>query len=403
MKMFALARFGAQPFLESAQIDIDGLERGDRVILKTPRGTELARLETQPEPVPEGMKMPFIGAVLRRATSEDLARQRNLDFEARIRSHRACLERIAHHKLVMRLVYVEHLLGHERVYFYFTAPNRVDFRELVKDLAKVERTRIELRQIGEREAARLVGDYQACGQKLCCKSFLRELPPVPMSMARLQRQTLDPGKLSGQCGKLKCCMRYENEVYLELRTKVPERGSVVLVDGQKAEVVGIDVYNQRLTVDTDTGARRSVGAGETEILPGESRQQLRRNRRRDDDDPDDRGGPKGSGGGHASGGGASPSGGMGSGEGSKGSAQGADEPGGSSWNRSAEAPSGGLLSRLLRLRLARETAKVVGAREAAGGTGCGGCAGCGCGHASARQPRSLEDFYRALFPAWVAT
>lgn len=397
MKMFALARFGAQPFLESAQIDIDGLQRGDRVILKTPRGTELARLETQPEPVPEGTKLPFIGSVLRRATSEDVARQRNLDFEARIRSHRACLARIEHHKLNMRLVYVEHLLGHERVYFYFTAPNRVDFRELVKDLAKVERTRIELRQIGEREAARLVGDYQACGQQLCCKSFLRELPPVPMSMARLQRQTLDPGKLSGQCGKLKCCMRYENEVYLELRTKVPERGSVVLVDGQKAEVVGIDVYNQRLTVDTDTGARRSVEAGTTEVLPGESRQQVRRNRRRDDDDPDDLGGPKGSGGG------ATPSGETGSSEGTQGPARGAENAGESSWNRTAEGASSGLLSRLLRLRLARETAKVVGAREAAGGEGCGGCAGCGCGHASARQPRSLEDFYRALFPAWVAT
>lgn len=397
MNTFALARFGAQPFLEGARIDIDGLQRGDRVVLKTPRGTELGRLETQPEPIPAGTKLPFIGTVLRRATVEDLARQRSLDFEARLRSHRTCLERIAHHKLNMRLVYIEHLLGHERVYFYFTAPARVDFRELVKDLAKVERTRIELRQIGEREAARLVGDYQACGQQLCCKSFLRELPPVPMSMARLQRQTLDPGKLSGQCGKLKCCMRYENEVYLELRTKIPERGTVVLVDGQKAEVVGIDVYNQRLTVDTDTGARRSVEAGTTEVLPGESRQQVRRGRRRDDDDPDDRGGSKGSGGG------ATPLGGSGSKDASADPARGAEGPGDSSWNRSAEAPSGGLLSRLLRLRLARETAKVVGAREAAGGEGCGGCAGCGCGRATARQPRSLEDFYRAFFPAWVAT
>lgn len=258
----ATARFGASEFQETVVSEIGDLSRKERIVLQTGRGTEIGRVETPPSPLPQGSNFPHFARVLRRATPEDIEKQKELEFDKRIHAHRACQALIEQHKLKMRLVYVELLLGGEKAFFYFISDQRIDFRDLVKDLAREVHTRIELRQIGEREAARFLGDYQSCGQKLCCKTFLKKLPPVSMSMARNQLTTLDPGKLAGQCGKLKCCLRYEDPVYTELKKNLPERGTLVITDGAQGEVIGVDVYNQRLTLITPDGPRVTVGAAE---------------------------------------------------------------------------------------------------------------------------------------------
>ncbi|MCW8132120.1 MAG: hypothetical protein KIS92_17370, partial [Planctomycetota bacterium] len=258
----ATARFGANEFQENIVSEIGDLRRKERIVLQTSRGTEIGRIETPPSPMPRGSNFPHFARVIRRATDEDLAQQKDLEFEKRIAAHKRCLELIEEHKLKMRLVYVELLLGNEKAFFYFISDQRIDFRDLVKDLAKDFHTRIELRQIGEREAARFLGDYQSCGQKLCCKTFLKKLPPVSMSMARNQLTTLDPGKLAGQCGKLKCCLRYEDNVYTELKKNLPERGTLVITNGVQGEVIGLDIYNQKVTLVTQDGPRVHVAAEE---------------------------------------------------------------------------------------------------------------------------------------------
>lgn len=258
----ATARFGANEFQENIVSDIGDLRRKERIVLQTSRGTEVGRVETPPAPMPRGSNFPHFARVIRRATDEDLSQQKDLEFEKRITAHKRCLELIEQHKLKMRLVYVELLLGNEKAFFYFISDQRIDFRDLVKDLAKDFHTRIELRQIGEREAARFLGDYQSCGQKLCCKTFLKKLPPVSMSMARNQLTTLDPGKLAGQCGKLKCCLRYEDNVYTELKKNLPDRGTLVITDGVQGEVIGLDIYNQKVTLVTQDGPRVHVAAEE---------------------------------------------------------------------------------------------------------------------------------------------
>lgn len=260
-------RYGAVSQQEGVVSDIDDLSLNEKVVLKTERGTELGTVTSKPSQLGSDVQWTGAGRILRRAASEDLARQREFDCMHRKKTENACREMILQQKLPMQLVYAEYILGNERLYFYFMSETRVDFRNLVRDLARQFQTRIEMRQIGQREAARLVGDYTCCGHELCCRCFLRKLEPIPMAMARLQKQSLDPSKISGMCGKLKCCLRFEDQVYNELRRQLPERGKRVCVGETCGKVVGCDVYNQRVSVETVGGSYVNAALAEVKEAP----------------------------------------------------------------------------------------------------------------------------------------
>ena len=154
----------------------------------------------------------------------------------------------------MKIITAEHLLGGERIIFYFGASGRIDFRDLVKNLAHRYRTRIEMRQVGSRDEARLVADYEICGRECCCRGFLKKLAPVNMKMAKLQKSTLDPSKVSGRCGRLRCCLRYEHVVYEDLIATLPRMGSRVETESGPGTVIDRQIITQLVRVRTDAGA-----------------------------------------------------------------------------------------------------------------------------------------------------
>jgi len=229
---------------------------GGTVIIRSARGMDCGEVAERPRPAPHGPR--GLGELLRSATSEDLAViAHNRDCKEP-EERRAGLEAIASRRLPMRLVAVEHLFSGDKIIFYFLADGRVDFRELVKDLARRFRTRIEMRQIGVRDEARMLSEYEHCGRELCCRTFLRQLEPVTMRMAKTQKTTLDPTKISGHCGRLMCCLRYEDEVYTRLQAELPPRGSTAVTDRVSGEVVGQDILRQEVTLLLPDGQRETV-------------------------------------------------------------------------------------------------------------------------------------------------
>ena len=236
--------------------------RGAQVIARTDRGLEAAVVlcEATAEAVAH-LKNPSQGQVLREMTPADsmelsriLARQRD-EFGV-------CQRHVGQLGLPMQLVDVEHLFGGERVVVYYLAENRVDFRELVKALAGEFQTRIEMRQIGSRDEAKLLADYGDCGKPVCCNTHLSEMPPVSMKMAKLQKATLDPTKISGRCGRLKCCLRYEYETYEQLQKELPPIGSDIITSRGRSRVLAHEILAQQLLVETEDHRRVLVPAGE---------------------------------------------------------------------------------------------------------------------------------------------
>ena len=188
------------------------------------------------------------GRVLRVANAQDLNDQQHLDRSAgEVVAY--CREQIKQVGLDMKLIEVEHLLGGERIVFFFTAEHRVDFRELVRHLAGRYHTRIEMRQLGARDEARLIADYERCGRRCCCQEYLKFLKPVSMKMAKMQKATLDPTKISGRCGRLMCCLRYEDSTYDELRKRLPRKGTWVrAADGTVGRVIEGQALTQLVRV-----------------------------------------------------------------------------------------------------------------------------------------------------------
>ena len=187
------------------------------------------------------------GRLLREVNAEDRA-QWELAQQSEQEEFRGARDIIAQRKLQMELVDVEHVFGGERVVFYYLAEKRVDFRELVKDLAKLFRTRIEMRQIGVRDEAKLLADYGDCGKPVCCNTHLKEMPPVSMKMAKIQKATLDPTKISGRCGRLKCCLRYEYDTYEEHRRELPRIGATVMTRQGQGRVVAQEILARKVLV-----------------------------------------------------------------------------------------------------------------------------------------------------------
>ncbi|HYO25760.1 MAG TPA: regulatory iron-sulfur-containing complex subunit RicT, partial [Lacipirellulaceae bacterium] len=236
--------------------------RGMQVIARTQRGLEAGEVLCEAtDHVVESMADPKNGQILREQTDEDTRELRRL-FEQEQREHEACLARIAELSLSMQLVDVERLYGGERVVVYYLSEDRVDFRQLVKNLAKDFQTRIEMKQIGVRDEAKLLADYGDCGKPVCCNTHLSEMPPVSMRMAKLQKATLDPSKISGRCGRLKCCLRYEYDTYQDLQKDLPPVGAEVVTTKGRARVLAQEILAGQLLIETEDMRRIAIDAAE---------------------------------------------------------------------------------------------------------------------------------------------
>ncbi|VAX38553.1 Stage 0 sporulation protein YaaT [hydrothermal vent metagenome] len=227
----------------------DSLRRNSDVIIRTNRGVEWGKVLCPATERTGGYlgEDPFKGKVLRIANEQDYKILEQTK-ESISQEFSSCEELIAEQKLQMNLVDVEHIFGGERVIFYYLAEKRVDFRQLVKDLAKRHRTRVEMRQIGVRDEAKLLADYGDCGKEVCCATYLTEMPPVSMKMAKIQKATLDPNKLSGRCGRLKCCLRYEYDTYVEYRRELPRIGAMVVTKQGEGKVINQEILARKILV-----------------------------------------------------------------------------------------------------------------------------------------------------------
>ena len=229
------------------------LQQGDYVIVETARGTECGEVAKGPHDVPDSSIVKPLKTVTHMADAVDVRRmQQNRADEKRAFS--VCEERIAKHKLDMKLVDVEYTLDRNKILFYFTADGRIDFRDLVKDLAGVFRTRIELRQIGVRDESKMLGGLGICGQPFCCSRFLRDFQPVSIKMAKEQGLSLNPAKISGSCGRLMCCLAYEQPAYEYLNRITPGVGSIVKTPEGVGAVVETNVISGTLRVRMDPPA-----------------------------------------------------------------------------------------------------------------------------------------------------
>ena len=209
------------------------------------------------------------GQILRIATAQDLIDQRHLD-QAASEKLSLCRQLIDQMRLSMKPVDVEHLFGGDRILFYFKSEKRVDFRKLVRRLSKEYQTRIEMRQVGARDEAKLLADYERCGRQCCCRSFLKMLAPVNMKMAKVQKATLDPAKISGRCGRLMCCLRYENCTYEQLRKNLPVRNAVVETPDGTGVVVDRQILTQLVIVRLADARRISYPLSEITVQPRKS-------------------------------------------------------------------------------------------------------------------------------------
>lgn len=224
------------------------IKAGDNVIVETARGIEYGSVVLAPRQVEEDKIVQPLKPVIRQATEEDDAiEKRNKEKEKE--AFNICLEKIKKHGLDMKLIDSEYTFDNNKVLFYFTADGRIDFRDLVKDLASVFKTRIELRQIGVRDETKIVGGIGICGRQLCCHTYLSEFAPVSIKMAKEQNLSLNPTKISGVCGRLMCCLKNEEEAYEELNSKLPGVGDTVTTrDNLHGEVLSVSVLKQLVKV-----------------------------------------------------------------------------------------------------------------------------------------------------------
>jgi cell fate regulator YaaT (PSP1 superfamily) len=205
------------------------------------------------------------GKFVRYATPADISEERHLKKIAE-EEMECCRRFIKELNLPMKIVDAEHIFGGERVIFYFMSDGRVDFRELVKKIAHEYQTRIEMRQIGSRDEAKILGDVESCGQQCCCQRFLKLLKPVNMRMAKMQKATLDPSKISGYCGRLKCCLRYEDKTYTELKKRLPKKNTRVKTKQGEGKVAGTQILTQLVMIESADGMRVAVPLEELEVI-----------------------------------------------------------------------------------------------------------------------------------------
>ena len=244
------------------------LHLGDAVIVETSQGLDLGHIAEEAVDLPLSQIVEPLRPIIRYADEED-----NLRYEEKKRREKEafalCQENVESRGLKMNLVDAEYSFDGKKLVFFFTADGRVDFRELVKDLAAVFRTRIELRQIGVRDQARMIGGLGLCGRELCCCSFLNDFVPVSIKMAKEQGLSMNPTKISGACGRLMCCLKYEQEAYEDAHARLPKQGDTVMTPQGKGTVVTVDLLREKITVrlEADDGADLvTIFATESEVL-----------------------------------------------------------------------------------------------------------------------------------------
>lgn len=233
------------------------LKAGDHVIVETSRGIEYGTVVIAKKQVVDEEIVPPLKKILRLATEDDdkaIAKNKEMEREA----FRVCQDKIREHNLGMKLIDVEYTFDHNKVLFYFTADGRVDFRELVRDLAGVFKTRIELRQIGVRDESKMLGGLGICGRQLCCNLFLSDFAPVSIKMAKEQNLSLNPAKISGTCGRLMCCLKHEQEVYEAIAKSTPGVGSIVKTPDGKGQVTAVSPLKGVLTVAVEYGEEKEL-------------------------------------------------------------------------------------------------------------------------------------------------
>ena len=234
------------------------IKRGDHVIVETARGIEFGTVMTGVTEVEDEKVVQPLKPVIRIANERDIEQEANNKVKEK-EAFRVCLEKIRKHELEMKLIDAEYTFDNNKVLFYFTADGRIDFRELVKDLAGVFKTRIELRQIGVRDETKIVGGIGICGRPLCCHSYLSDFVPVSIKMAKEQNLSLNPTKISGVCGRLMCCLKNEEETYEELNRRLPGIGDFVTTeDGLKGEVQSVNVLRQLVKVVVENGDEKEI-------------------------------------------------------------------------------------------------------------------------------------------------
>lgn len=240
------------------------LEVGDCCIVATERGLEYGQVVSEPEMIVDTQVEGPLRNVTRKANSSDeetIARNKKDADKAGV----TCGERISSHKLLMKLVYVEYSFDRHRLIFYFTADGRIDFRGLVKDLASLFKVRIELRQIGVRDEAKILGGVGCCGRTLCCTAFLKDFEPVNVKMAKIQRLPLNPEKISGVCGRLLCCLKYENDTYRKCLKEIPSEGTSVITPHGEGIVKGFNILRQTIVVDLGENRQAVVPVCEVQV------------------------------------------------------------------------------------------------------------------------------------------
>ena len=234
------------------------IKRGDHVIVETARGIEYGTVVGNPKEIEEEKVVQPLKPVLRIATKRDME-QEAANKQKEKDAFKICLEKIKKHNLEMKLIDAEYTFDNNKVLFYFTADGRIDFRELVKDLASVFKTRIELRQIGVRDETKILGGIGICGRPLCCHTHLSEFVPVSIKMAKEQNLSLNPTKISGVCGRLMCCLKHEEETYEELNRRLPNVGDFVTTDdGLKGEVQSVNVLRQLVKVIVEINDEKEI-------------------------------------------------------------------------------------------------------------------------------------------------
>ena len=300
--LVSYSRMNALGFFEHHETRIPKLP--SRVVIKTDRGLELGRLVGQLCPYKAGqfrlnqgqIKKYFdnsnidfsvgqTGKFIRYATAEDISEERHLR-KITEEELKTCRQYIKEMDLPMKIVDAEHIFGGERLIFYFMSDGRVDFRELVKKIAHEHQTRIEMRQIGSRDEAKLLGDVESCGQECCCRKFLKALKPVNMRMAKMQKATLDPSKISGFCGRLKCCLRYEDKTYTELKKRLPKKNVRVKTKHGEGKVVDTQILTQLVMVEHDDGTKIAISLEELEVIPSAPTAEKKQDSTTDDESTD---------------------------------------------------------------------------------------------------------------------
>jgi cell fate regulator YaaT (PSP1 superfamily) len=284
-KKYILVRYGRMSTLGLFEHHEAGIPKvHSRVVVKTGRGLELGYLVGrfssykggQFRLTQEQMKEYFesddtdfsqgqIGKFIRYATAADISEERHLRKIAR-EEMEYCRRITKEMNLPMKIVDAEHVFGGERIIFYFMSDGRVDFRDLVKRIAQEYQTRIEMRQIGSRDEAKLLGDVESCGQQCCCQRFLKHLKPVNMRMAKMQKATLDPAKISGYCGRLKCCLRYEDDTYTELKKRLPKKNIRVKTKHGEGKVVDTQILTQLVLVEYQNGEKIAIPVDDIEVI-----------------------------------------------------------------------------------------------------------------------------------------